>query len=92
ARRLEIKIYYEQASELLPYKVDAFKMFISRASQKFLSAQLRQRNADFANLVYQLMQTAPADRKRAERLLLRIQEKKWVADRDWLLEKARALG
>ncbi|MCC6461432.1 MAG: hypothetical protein IT260_13240, partial [Saprospiraceae bacterium] len=42
ARRLEIKIYYEQASELLPYKVDAFKMFISRASQKFLSAQLRQ--------------------------------------------------
>lgn len=92
ARRLEIKIYYETASDLLPYKLDAFKMFVSRASKKFLSDGLRKRNADFANFAYQLMQSTPGDMARAERLAQRIQEKKWTADREWLLEKAAELG
>lgn len=37
AKRIELKVYYETNSELLSYKIDAFKMFISRASQKLIS-------------------------------------------------------
>jgi hypothetical protein len=92
ARRLEIKIYYETQSELLQYKLDAFKMYVSRASKKFLSDNLRKRNADFVNLLYQIMQSPPGDPARFERLLQRVETKKWAADRDWLLEKVRELG
>lgn len=92
ARRLEIKIYYETQSELLQYKLDAFKMYVSRASKKFLSDNLRKRNADFVNLLYQIMQSPPGDPTRVERLFQRIEDKKWVADRDWLLEKVSELS
>lgn len=92
ARRLEIKIYYETQSELLQYKLDALKMYISRASKKFLSDNLRKRNADFVNLLYQIMQSPPGDSARSVRLRQRIEDKKWTADRDWLLEKVAELA
>ncbi len=91
ARRLEIKIYYEQQSDLLPYKVDAFKMLISRMSKKYLSASLRERNANFINLVFQLQQTAPQDKKRAGKIMARLQSKQGMAERQWLEEKVKAI-
>lgn len=91
ARRLELRIYYELDSDLLPYKIDAFKMYLSRSSQKFLSPTLRQRNGDFVNLLYQLMTIPPGNRERAQRVLQRIEQNKGASDRKWLLEKARKL-
>lgn len=91
ARRLELRIYYELDSELLPYKVDAFKMYLSRVSQKFLSPELRRRNGDFANVLFQLIHLPPGDRVRARRILQRIEENKGVSERKWLLEKVRQL-
>lgn len=92
ARRLEIKTYFELDSELLPFKVDAFKMYVSRASQKFLSASQRQLNGNFINFLLQIMQSIPGDRKRSEQLVNRIQQKKGIFEQRWLLEKARQLG
>ena len=91
ARRLEIKIYFETHSDLLSYKVDSFKMYISRASQKFLSQELRRKNADFVNLIVQIMQSTPGDENRAQRLSKRILEKTGVAEQDWLLLKVKEL-
>ena len=91
SRRLELKIYYELRSDLLPFKIDAFKMYLSRASQKVLSAPIRDRNANFVNLLFQIYSTSRGDSTRAKRLLERITEKQTVTDREWLLEKAQAL-
>jgi len=37
ARRLEIKNYYELHSELLPYKIDAFKVYLRRSGGKIFT-------------------------------------------------------
>ncbi|MCK6694264.1 MAG: hypothetical protein L6Q97_19445 [Thermoanaerobaculia bacterium] len=91
ARRLELRIYYELNSDLLPYKIDAFRMYLSRSSHKFLSPALRERNGDFANLLFQLSHVQPGNPERARRVLRRIEQNKGVSERKWLLEKARQL-
>jgi len=88
ARRLELKIYYETDSPLLAYKIDSFKMFISRASHKYLPLQKREYQNNFINLLYQITQSISKDKTRSERLIQRINAKKFVTDREWLLEKA----
>jgi len=78
-------------SELLTYKLDAFKMFLSRTSQKLLSENQRQINSDFANLLHQLIHSLQGDPKRSELLVKRVLEKKQSAEWPWLLEKAKEL-
>ena len=90
-KRLEIKAYYELQSELLPFKLEAFKVFLSRTSPKLLPEFLRQNHLDFANLLHQLIYSTPGDQKRSDLLIKRIQEKKQAAEWRWLLEKAKAL-
>jgi hypothetical protein len=93
ARRLELKIYYELDSDLLPYKIDAFKMFISRAGRNLLSSTLHDLHTNFINFLRQLsLSPKTRDKSRASKMIERINEKKLVADRAWLLEKARELG
>lgn len=91
AKRLELKAYYELGSDLLPYKLDAYKMFLSRTSPKILSDQQRQFHSDFLNLLVQLSTSIPGDVKRAETLIKRLQEKKQAAEWRWLMEKAEEL-
>jgi hypothetical protein len=90
-KRLELKTLYELNSELLPYKLDAFKMFLSRTSQKLLSESQRKNNSDFANLLTQITNSPPGSPKRAELMVKRVQENKQAAEWRWLLEKAKAL-
>ncbi len=90
-KRLELKSLYELRSDLLPYKLDAFKMFLSRTSPKLISETQRQFHSDFANLLHQLINSKPGDPKRSEVLIKRIQEKKQAGEWRWLLEKAKAL-
>ncbi len=93
ARRLELKIYYELDSDLLPYKIDAFKMFISRAGRNLFSNTLHDLHTNFINVLRQLsLSPKTRDKSRASKMIERINEKKLVADRAWLLEKARELG
>ncbi len=91
AKRLEIKILYEIESELLPYKAGAFKIFLTRASQKFMPDDLKRPNADFVNIIHQILRSKPGQRRRSERLSARIHAKPLCAERDWLLEKAAQL-
>lgn len=91
SRRLELKIYYELESDLLPYKIDSFKMYLSRASQKVISSLTREQNTNFVNLLFQLSTTVKGDAARARRLIERIEAKQSITDREWLLEKAAQL-
>ncbi len=90
-KRLELKLYYELYSDLLNYKIDAFKMFISRASKKVLADYVREMESNFVNLLLQIVQCPPGDPAKSTRIVKRIQEKKLVHDRDWLIEKAQQL-
>lgn len=93
ARRLELKIYYELDSDLLPYKIDAFKMFISRAGNKVLSETYHELHVNFVNFLRQLsLSPKIRDKTRSAQMIKRIQEKQLVGERAWLLEKARELG
>jgi len=90
-KRLEIKAYYELNSDLLDFKMDAFKMFLSRTSQKIFSEAIRNNNQDFLNLVFQLRGSISGDKTRAMRIIKKITENKRVSDRIWLLKKAHEL-
>jgi hypothetical protein len=92
SRRLELKTYYEMNSELLPSKIEAFKMYVSRAGRKSFSANLFELLTNFGNFVLQLSQSRPGDKKRSEQLMARIQSKKLVGERVWLMEKAKEIG
>lgn len=90
-KRLEIKLYYELNSDLLSYKIDAFKMFISRASKKVLADYVREMEGNFVNILLQIVQCPPGEPDKIARIVKRIQEKKVIHDRDWLLEKVQQL-
>ena len=90
-KRLELRAYFELNSELLPFKLDAFKMFLSRTSQKLLPDLQRQRNVDFSNLLFQLMTAPPGDQKRIGRLVEKIESKKQASEWWWLMAKAKAM-
>ena len=90
-KRLELKALYELESDLFAYKLDAFKMFLNRTSQKLLSDEQRQLNIEFANLLTQITFSSPGDLKRAERVVKRVEENKQMVERKWLLAKANAL-
>ena len=85
-RRLELKIYYEMRSDLLTYKLDAFKMYLSRAAKNTISDDNREQNANFVNLLIQINQMIKGDSDRAQRILERIEQKKLLFEKEWLLE------
>lgn len=91
-RLLELKIYYELRSELLLYKIDAFRKFTVRTATKTIAANLREMDLNFLNILTQLSQSPLKDKARSEKLLKRIASKKLLADRAWLIEKAKELG
>lgn len=91
ARRLELKCYYELKSDLLEYKIDAFKMYLSRASKSLISTSIRERNGNFVNMLTQLNNSLFDDDSRAQKLLARIDSKDNITDREWLMEKVRSV-
>jgi hypothetical protein len=89
ARRTEIMCYYELGSDLLNYKVDAFKIYIWRASSKFLSESVQEANKAFVNLLFQLMSTTKGDKSRLELLNKRLESKEEVVELTWLRAKIK---
>ncbi len=92
ARRLELKIYYELDSDLLPYKMEAFRKFIERTASKNIAPNLKTLHVNFIHFLHQLSQSPRKDKKRSALLIARINSKPLVAERTWLLEKARELA
>ena len=91
-RRLELKVLYELNSDLLPYKLDAFRKYIERTASKTIAASYRTLNLNFLNILLQLSQSPLKDKARSALLVERIEDKKLLAERSWLLEKAKSLG
>jgi hypothetical protein len=87
ARRLELMCYYELQSDLLLHKLEAFKIYIWRASEKFLSENLKQSNKAFINFFLQLVTIPANDKAKLARLERRIKEKKHLSESKWLLSK-----
>lgn len=87
ARRLELKSYFELDSELLPFKINAFRMFLSRASKKYIPDELRDTNSDFVNILQQIAQIPPGNPERIRRVTQRVLDRVSIAERDWLLDK-----
>jgi len=92
ARRLELKIYYELDSDLILYKIDAFRKALERTASKNIAPTRKTMNINFVHFLLQLSQSPKKDKKRSALLIERINNKKLVAERSWLLEKARELG
>lgn len=91
-RLLELKILFKLQSDLLEYKIFAFRKYIERTAPKAISAKLREMNLNFLNMLIQIIQSPARDKKRSERLVERIQSKKAISERGWLIEKAKALA
>ncbi len=88
AKRLEIKVYYEQSSILLEPKMDAFKVFIHRLSRTKLRHTHREGNNNFINALRQIITPGLfKNDKRIERVTKKIREQEVIIDKDWLLEK-----
>jgi hypothetical protein len=92
SKRLEIKILYDLNDDLFEYKMESFKMFVSRTTKKIIRPENVPYNLNFINILFQLTNATPNDKKRAVTIIRRIIEKKTVAEKEWLLEKARELG
>jgi hypothetical protein len=92
ARRLELKIYYELKSDLLPFKIDAYKMYVNRTLKKNVPDNDQAFQTNFINLFIQLVNSIPNDHNRTERLIRRINDKKLVGEKEWLIEKVKQLG
>lgn len=91
-RRMELQIYYELESELLLYKIDAFRKFMERTGTKIFGKPIKEMNVEFVKVLLQIAQSPPKDKIRSARLIARIESKKLIAEKRWLLEKARELG
>ncbi|MBN8678009.1 MAG: hypothetical protein J0M29_07270 [Chitinophagales bacterium] len=92
ARRLEVKICYELGSELLEYKLMAFRKQLERTGVKTSSNRINQMNLGFLNILKQIIESPKHNPRRVQQLLDRIQKKKLLSDRLWLMEKAAALN
>jgi len=91
-KSLELKCYYELDSELFTYKLESFKVFLSRTSPKILSPAKKQQLVDFANLLAQIASSIPGDKKRSDLVVKRVEMKKQAENWPWLLEKAKQIA
>lgn len=91
AKRLELKALYELDSNLFSFRLDSFKMYLSRTSRKIIPEVKRKFNSEFVNLLVQITNSIPGDPKRADQLVNRIKSRTQMAEWHWLLEKAHAL-
>jgi hypothetical protein len=91
-KRLELKAMYELQSDFLNFKLDSFKMYMSRTSVKFVSKVQQKANLDFVNFLAQIIASVPGDKKRSAKLVERINQNKQALEWLWLLTKAREIA
>ncbi len=92
AKKLEIKCYYELNSDLLEFKLEAFKVFVFRQGNKLLNPLIRDLNNAFADMLRQIIHPASLHNPpRIRKLIDKIHQLKSIAEKDWLLEKLEAM-
>lgn len=92
ARRLEIKILYETDSPILDSKMEAFKVYIYRLSQKRLPEVQALGNNHFIDLLRRIVNPATlGNESRINVLRNQFSAVKILAERNWLGEKLQEL-
>jgi len=92
ARRLELKVYYEQKSVLLSSKIEAFKVYLFRISKKMLTNLHRRGNNNFIDMLKQIQNPKTLkNASRIQKLIDRIGSKEAMMEKEWLLEKLEEL-
>lgn len=90
AKRLEIKLLYEEESDLLEYKLNAFKLFIHRLSKNKLPEIPRTGNKNFINALKQIISPTNNSSIRRQRITDKLSGTANVKDKDWLLAICQA--
>ena len=92
ARRLEIKVYYEQKNELLSSKIDAFKIYVYRLDLKAVPKKQKEGNQHFIDTLKQIcLPRTFKNEKRINKLIEKINQLQFVSDKEWLIEKLEEL-
>lgn len=87
SKRLEIKIYYEQKSPILDARIEAFKVYIFRIAQQFLTPKAKTANNNFVDIIRQIIHYKTYKNKsRINKITTKINQLKVIADREWLIE------
>lgn len=89
---LEIQILYELDSELLPYRMDALRIFLNRSGPRIHSPQRLKMVRDFLNFLAQIRRCPPGNARRAETIAARIKSIPPVTEYYWLLDKVAEQG
>jgi len=92
AKRLELKVYYEQKSPILESKMDAFKVYLFRVSKKILSASHQEGNNNFINFLRQICSPKTyKNESKINRILKKMEATSATLEREWLEKKLKAL-
>ncbi len=90
AKCLEIKIYYETKSVLLDAKILNFKLFIFR--NRRISKEKKEANNNFIDVLKQINHhKTKGNQKRINSIKTKIQLKKRIAEKEWILEQLELL-
>ena len=93
ARRLEIKIYFEQKSPLLESRIEAFKVYLFRLSSQQFSNKHKIGNNAFIDLLKQIIHPKTYKNEiRIDKLKQKVKAKKVLAEKDWLLKTIQSLS
>ena len=92
ARILEVMTYYELGSDQLPFKVEAFKVFVFRIPKKKIFQRFIMAHNNFVDILKSIIHPKTLhDKNRIEKLKNRIIETEVLAEKKWLLEKINQL-
>ena len=92
SKRLEIMVYYEMRSPILESKMTAFKVYLFRVSHKLLPDLAQQGNNNFIDILKQIYNPLTlGNDNRIDKLILKINQKRGIVEREWLLQKLEEL-
>lgn len=88
AKRMELKIYYEQESVLLDSKINAFKVYIFRISKKLLTELTREGNNNFIDFLKRILSPKTFwNKERVSKLIKELDDCKVIIEKEWLRAK-----
>jgi hypothetical protein len=87
---LEIQILYELNSDLLPYRMDALRLFIRRKGSTFFPAQRLLEARRFLNTLARICRCPDGNIQRAQDIMAQIRDTPRTMEYYWLMKKAAA--
>jgi hypothetical protein len=92
AKILEIQILYELQSELLPFRMDAFRLFLRRGAIQIGSPERIESIRLFLNALARICRCPQGNTSRADTILTQIRATPHITVYYWLIKKAEQKG